>query len=87
MLALLREGHTSHGQVMCEETGQVHYSTVQSNVYDPSDQMYAQVDRKNMKNVTNKKSIPSQVPEPHSPAEQLYAQVEKKRTMSTPQLK
>ncbi len=23
---------------MCEETGQVHYSTVQSNVDDPSDQ-------------------------------------------------
>ncbi len=35
----LREGHTtSHGQVMCEETGQVHYSAVQSNVDDPSDQ-------------------------------------------------
>ncbi len=81
----LREGHTaSHGQVMCEETGQVHYSTVQSNMDDPSDQMYAQVDEKN-----KKKSIPSQVPEPHSPVEQLYAQVEnkgkKKRTKSTPQ--
>ncbi len=35
----LREGHTtSHGQVMCEETGQVHYSTVQNNVDDPSEQ-------------------------------------------------
>ncbi len=48
----LREGHTtSHGQVMIEETGQVYYSTVQSNVDDPSDQMYAQVDKKN-KNAT-----------------------------------
>ncbi len=34
----LREGHTTHGQVMCEETGQVHYSAVQSNLNDPSDQ-------------------------------------------------
>ncbi len=86
----LRKGHTtSHGQVMCEETGQVHYSTVQSNVDDPSDLMYAQVNKNSEKKTTKKKSIPSQVPEPHSPVEQLYAQVEKKgkkkKTKSTPQ--
>ncbi len=35
----LREGHTTNlGQVMCEETGQIHNSTVQSNMDDPSDQ-------------------------------------------------
>ncbi len=41
---------------MCEETGQVHYSTVQSNVDDPSDHMYAQVNKENKKKATKKKS-------------------------------
>ncbi len=67
---------------MCEETGH-YYSTVQSNVDDPSDQIYSKVDSNNNEIATKDKSIPSQVPEPHSPVEQLYAQVEKK--MSTPQ--
>ncbi len=63
---------------LCEETGQVHYSIAQSNVDYLSDQMYAQVNKENMKKATKKKSISSQVPEPHSPVKQLYAQVEKK---------
>ncbi len=68
---------------------QVHYSIVQSNVDDPSDQMYAQVDKKNKERGTKKKSIPSQVPEFNSPVEQLYAQEEKKKKItkkSTPHL-
>ncbi len=74
----LREGHTaSHGQVMCEETGQVHYSTVQSNVDDPSDQTNQFTDDQ-----TNQFTDDQNVEQP--PAQLLSIQVDgEKKIIST----